>query len=255
MDLGLAGKKAIVTGGSRGIGMAIIETLLNEGASIATCARGKEALDAKLEEWRADGKTVYGEALDVNDGDAFDAWLDNAVEALGGVDIFVSNVTTLSSSQGLERWEDSFDVNLMQHVRATNKLVPHLPKGGEASIVYIASIAANMNSNMPTETEYGALKAALISYSAQMATRLGPDNIRVNSVSPGPIYHENGFWQMVEQKQPELFKRVESLSVFNRIGTAQEVANAVVFLASPAASNITGTNLRVDGATIKTVNF
>jgi 3-oxoacyl-[acyl-carrier protein] reductase len=112
-----------------------------------------------------------------------------------------------------------------------------------------------MNSNMPTETEYGALKAALISYSAQMATRLGPDNIRVNSVSPGPIYHENGFWQMVEQKQPELFKRVESLSVFNRIGTAQEVANAVVFLASPAASNITGTNLRVDGATIKTVNF
>jgi len=255
MDLGLAGKKAIVTGGSRGIGMAIIETLLDEGASIATCARGKEALDAKLEQWSGDGHTAFGEAVDVNDSDAYEAWLDSAVESLGGVDIFVSNVTTLSNTKGIERWEASFDVNLMQHVRATNKLVPHLPKGGDASIVYIASIAANMNTNMPTETEYGAMKAALVSYSAQMASRLGPDNIRVNSVSPGPIYHDNGFWQMVEQKQPDLFKRASALSVFNRLGTAQEVANAVVFLASPAASNITGTNLRIDGATIKTVNY
>lgn len=255
MDLGLSGKRVIVTGGSRGIGMAIAETLLAEGASVATCARGQEALDAKLAQWRDTGHTVYGEALDVNDGDAFEGFLKNAVETLGGIDIFISNVTTLAETEGLKRWQDAFDVNLLQHVRATDLLVPQLLKGSDPAIVYIASIASVMNSVMPSETEYGAMKAALISYSAQMATRLGPKGIRVNSVSPGPIYHENGFWQMVEQANPELYTRAKSVSVFNRLGTAQEVANATVFLASPAASNITAANLRIDGAAIKTVNY
>lgn len=254
MDLGLAGKKAIVTGGSRGIGLAIVDTLLKEGAAVATCARGKEALDSRLQQWRDEGHTVYGDALDVTDADAFESWLDGSVESLGGCDIFVSNVFTLLNKQGLERWQEAVDINLLQHIRATEKVVPHMPKGGDGAIVYIASIASIMNSN-PSETEYGATKAALISYAAQLATRLGPDNIRVNCVSPGPIYHEGGFWQMVEQKNPEMFKRAQSLSVFNRLGTAQEVANSVAFLASPAASNITAANLRIDGAIIKTVNF
>tara|TARA_R110002060_G_scaffold76669_1_gene87245 strand:- start:883 stop:1209 length:327 start_codon:yes stop_codon:yes gene_type:complete len=108
---------------------------------------------------------------------------------------------------------------------------------------------------MPTETEYGAMKAALISYASQLAHTLGKDNIRVNIVSPGPIYHQNGFWQGIEKHKPELFKRAQAVSVFNRLGTSQEVANAAVFLASPAASNITGANLRVDGGAIKSVNF
>lgn len=254
MDLGLAGKKAIVTGGSRGIGMAIVDTLLKEGAAVATCARGKEALDARLEQWQGEGYTVHGDALDVTDSAAFESWLDSSVAALGGCDIFVSNVFTLLSKKGLERWQEAVDINLLQHIRATEKVVPHMPKGGDGSIVYIASIASIMNSN-PTETEYGATKAALISYASQLATKLGPDNIRVNCVSPGPIYHEGGFWQMVEQQNPEMFKRAQSLSVFNRLGTAQEVANTVAFLASPAASNITAANLRIDGAIIKTVNF
>ncbi len=254
MDLGLAGKKAIVTGGSRGIGMAIVDTLLKEGAAVATCARGKEALSTRLEQWRGEGHNVHGEALDVTDAEAFESWLERSVEALGGCDIFVSNVFTLLSKKGLDRWQEAVDINLLQHIRATEKVVPHMPKGGDGSIVYIASIASIMNSN-PTETEYGATKAALISYASQLATKLGPDNIRVNCVSPGPIYHEGGFWQMVEQQNPDMFKRAQSLSVFNRLGTAQEVANAVAFLASPAASNITAANLRIDGAIIKTVNF
>ncbi|MCG8413868.1 MAG: SDR family oxidoreductase [Pseudomonadales bacterium] len=254
MDLGLTGKKAIVTGGSRGIGLAIVQTLLDEGATVATCARGKEALDARLDAWRSDGKTVYGEALDVTNAEAFESWLDSSVESMGGCDIFVSNVFSMLKSQGIERWQEAFEINLLQHIRATEKIVPYLPKGGDSAIVFIASIASVMNSN-PTETEYGATKAALISYASQLATKLGPDNIRVNCVSPGPIYHEGGFWQMVEKQQPELFKRAQSVSVFNRLGTAQEVANSVVFLASPAASNITAANLRIDGAIIKTVNF
>ncbi len=254
MDLGLTGKRAIITGGSRGIGMAIANTLLEEGAAIATCARGKEALDSRIEQWQADGKKAFGTALDVTDGAAFEAWLEEAASELGGCDIFISNVTTRLTSQGIDRWQEAFDVDLQQHIRATEKVLPLLTRGSDASIVYIASIASVMNSN-PLEIEYGAMKAALTSYAAQMATKLGPEGVRVNCVSPGPIYHENGFWQMVEKAQPEYFKRAQSVSVFNRLGTAQEVANAVVFLASPAASNITAANLRVDGAAIKTVNF
>lgn len=255
MDLGLAGKKAIVTGGSRGIGKAICDSLLGEGAIVSTCARGQEALDITIDGWRKDGKTAYGTALDVTDADAFNSWLADSAQQMGGVDLFVSNVTTRINSQGLDRWKETFEVDLLQHIRAVDNVLPHLQKGNNASIVFIASIASVMAANMPTETEYGTMKAALVSYGAQLANRLGSENIRVNMVSPGPIFHEGGFWEMVQQQQPELFKRAQAVSVFNRLGTSQEVANAVCFLSSPAASNITGVNLRVDGGAIKTVNF
>jgi 3-oxoacyl-[acyl-carrier protein] reductase len=255
MDMGLSNKRAIVTGGSRGIGHAIAQTLINEGASIATCARGKEALDSALSNWRSKGATAYGASVDVSNPQDFEQWFETSVEQLGGLDLFVSNVTSMNEFSGLERWKQAFEADLLQHIRATELAIPHLKRGENASIVYIASIASIMTANMPTETEYGAMKAALISYATQLANKLGRDNIRVNLLSPGPIYHENGFWQGVEKHQPELFKRAEAISVFNRLGTAQEVANAAVFLASPAASNITGVNLRVDGGAIKTVNF
>jgi len=255
MDLGLRNKRAIVTGGSRGIGFAISQTLINEGAAIATCARGEEALQSAINKWRAEGATVYGNSVDVSNSQAFEQWFHTAIADLGGLDLLVSNVTSMNTFHGLERWKQAFEADLLQHIRATELALPHLLQGKDTSIVYIASIASIMTANMPTETEYGAMKAALISYATQLANKLGKDNIRVNLVSPGPIYHENGFWQSVEKHQPELFKRAEAISVFNRLGTAQEVANAAVFLASPAASNITGVNLRVDGGAIKTVNF
>ncbi|MFT4807409.1 MAG: 3-oxoacyl-[acyl-carrier protein] reductase [Paraglaciecola sp.] len=255
MDLGLANKRVIVTGGSRGIGHAISQSIIDEGASIATCARGQESLDKALSQWHKQGATAYASAVDVSDPAAYASWFESAVEQLGGLDIFVSNVTSQNKFTGLDRWRQAFEADLLQHIRATELALPHLKKGKSPSIVYIASIASIMTANMPSETEYGAMKAALISYANQLANKLGKDNIRVNLISPGPIYHEKGFWQSVEKHNPELFKRAEALSVFNRLGTSQEVANAAVFLASPAASNITGANLRVDGGTIKTVNF
>lgn len=255
MDLGLAGKRAIVTGGSRGIGQAIVQTLLDEGAAVATCARGAESLEAALATWRDEGATVYGAAVDVTDESAFGDWFGAAVEQLGGLDIFISNVSNRIQSKGQERWRDTFNVDLLQHVLGTDLALPHLREGKDGSIVYIASIAAMMNTNMPTETEYGAMKAALISYGTQLATRVGREGIRVNLVSPGPIHHENGFWEMIQQRDPKLYKMAEAVSVFKRLGTPQEVANATVFLASPAASNITAANLRVDGGALKTVNF
>ena len=255
MDLGLAGKRAIVTGGSRGIGKAIVETLIGDGVAVATCARGEEALQANIDRWQAAGATAYGEAVDVTDEAAFNSWFEKAVEQLGGLDIFISNVTTRVHSKGVKRWRETFNVDLLQHINGTELALPHLKNSDAGAIVYVASIASVMTANMPTETEYGTMKAALISYGTQLANRVGRDGIRVNLVSPGPIYHEGGFWQMVEQKNPDLFKMAEKISVFRRLGTAQEVANSVVFLASPAASNITAANLRVDGGAIKTVNF
>lgn len=255
MDLNLAGKKAIVTGGSRGIGKAILESLTKEGASVATCARGSAALQQTLEELKSNGATVYGDAVDVSDVTAFSEWFNQSTEKLGGLDIFVSNVSSLIDSTDLQRWKDMFENDLLQHIRATEMALPELLKGKDASIVYVASIASIMTANMPSEVEYGAMKAALISYASQLANQLGKDKIRVNLVSPGPIQHKNGFWEMVEQKNPELHKRAAEFSVFNRLGKAEEVANAVTFLASPAASFITGANLRIDGGAIKSVNF
>lgn len=255
MDLGLAGKRAIVTGGSRGIGQAIVETLIGEGVAVATCARGAEALQTNLNKWQAAGATAYGEAVDVTDEAAFSSWFERSVEKLGGLDIFISNVTTRIRTKGVERWKDTFNVDLLQHITASELALPHLKNSEAGAIVYVASIASVMTANMPTETEYGTMKAALVSYGTQLANRVGRDGIRVNLVSPGPIYHEGGFWEMVEQKNPDLFKMAEAVSVFKRLGTAQEVANSVIFLASPAASNITAANLRVDGGAIKTVNY
>ena len=144
---------------------------------------------------------------------------------------------------------------MLQHIRLTELALPYLKKGEQPAIVYVASIASVMTANMPTEVEYGTMKAALVSYATQLANQMGQHNVRVNLVSPGPIHHQEGFWEMVKQKQPDLYAKACAVSVFNRMGTTTEVANAVTFLSSPAASNITAANLRVDGGAIKTVNF
>lgn len=255
MKLGLEGQRAIVTGGSRGIGKAVIDNFVEEKMKVATCARGAQALSDVVTEWEKSGNTVFNKAIDVSNEVAYKNWFEASVEHLGGLDVFVSNVSCFTDGEGIQKWKDRFEVDLLQHIRATELALPYLKKGNNPSIVYVSSIASIMNSNMPTEVEYGTMKAALISYAAQLATQVGQYGIRVNVVSPGPIIHANGYWESVKKDNPENYKRVESLSVFNRLGTSEEVANAITFLSSSAASNITATNLRVDGGTIKTVNF
>lgn len=255
MNLNLNGKRAIVTGGSRGIGKSVIDNFVAENMQVATCARGLKSLERSLATWNEHGQCVIGQSVDVTDEQAYADWFAQSVEQLGGLDILVSNVTTRVEAQGIERWKETFEVDLLQHIRATQLALPHLKKGEQPAIVYVASIASIMTSNMSTEVEYGTMKAALVSYATQLANQLGQFNIRVNLVSPGPIHHQEGFWEMVRQKQPDLYQRACAISVFNRLGTTSEVANAITFLSSPTASNITAANLRVDGGAIKTVNF
>ena len=255
MDLNLAGKRVIVTGGSKGIGKRILDRFAQEGATIATCARGEKALEDALHEWRQSGTKAYGEPLDVTDCEKYSSWLNNAVDFLGGLDIFVSNVSTRISASGEQRWRDAFEVDFMQHVTAAEQAIPHLQKGDSPAFVFVSSIASVMANIMPVEHEYGAMKAALNVYASQLAHRLGGDGIRSNFVTPGPIHFAGGFWDQVQQGNPVLFERAARIPALQRHGTPDEVASAVVFLASPLASYITGANLRIDGGALKHSHF
>jgi NAD(P)-dependent dehydrogenase (short-subunit alcohol dehydrogenase family) len=255
MELGLEGKKAIVTGGSRGIGRAIAAALAREGASIATCARGQAGLDEAVASFRALGGEAFGDSVDVRDPDALPNWIGTAIDRLGGLDILVSNISTRVDPRAPDWWRETFEVDLHQHVRAFDAALPMLKASEAPSVIFVSSIASVLTQLPPNEIAYGAMKAALTSFAGQMATVHGPSGVRVNLVAPGPIFFEGGVWDSIRQNQPELFKRASSLPTLGRMGTPEDVANAVAFLASPAAAYITGVNLRIDGGVIRTANF
>ena len=246
------GKRALVTGGSRGIGYEICKVLVDGGARVATCARGEETLDAALS---ALGPNASGRAFDVRDESAFARWIESSATAMGGMDIVVSNVSTRVDPASATWWLESFDADLMQHVRLKQYAVPHLAQGCDPVMVFVASIASIMTTLPSYEEAYGAMKAGLVNLVGQWAAMLGPKGIRVNAVSPGPIDFEGGWWDMIRTKSPESYARAGKMSALGRFGRPEEVAAAVAFLASPAASFIAGANLRIDGGLVKTTNF
>jgi NAD(P)-dependent dehydrogenase (short-subunit alcohol dehydrogenase family) len=255
MDLGLKGKRAIVTGASRGIGRAIAVALAREGASVAICARGQAGLDEAVASLGASGAQAFGDGVDAREPDALSSWVGSAAERLGGLDILISNISTRVDPRGPNWWQETFEVDFHQHVRAFDAALPALKAGEAPAAIFVSSIASVLTQLPPNEIAYGAMKAALTSFGCQMATVHGPSGVRVNLVAPGPIFFEGGVWDMIRQKQPDLYERASRLSALGRMGTPEEVANAVAFLASPAASYITGVNLRIDGGVIRTANF
>lgn len=255
MDLGLSGKRVIVTGGTRGIGRAIVEAFAADGASVATCARGADGCAALETAMRERGASVSAQALDVRDAEAFGGWFAAAAERLGGLDIVVSNVSTRIATVGEAMWRDTFEVDLLQHVRVAELALPRLKGGEAASLLFISSIASVLTQLPPGEEAYGTMKAALVNYAGQLAARQGAAGVRVNLLSPGPILFEGGVWDQIRTASPPLFASAARLAALGRHGTPEEVAKAAVFLASPAAAFITGANLRVDGGAVKTANF
>ena len=253
MDLGLKGLKAIVTGGTKGIGQAIAQTLAAEGAHVAICARNADEVAASVAELQARGVTAFGRAVDVADGPALAAWVNDAAAALGGIDIVVANVSALAIAADEAAWQRGFEVDMMGTVRLVTAAMPHLEKSGKAAIVTIFSVSGREIDF--ASGPYGAFKAAIIHYTQGLAYHLAGKGIRANSVSPGNTYFPGGVWTQIEQGNPDFFKMALGMNPTGRMGTPQEMANAVAFLASPAASFITGTNLLVDGALTKGVQF
>ena len=255
MDLELAGKRALVSGGSRGIGRAVALRLAQEGCHVAICARGGDKLRETVAALKACGVEAGGSSVDARDGGALRQWVDDSADQLGSVDIIVPNVSALVDSQGPDEdsWRAGFEIDILATVRMVDAAMPFLESSDGAAIVAISSAAAV--ESFGGVRPYNSVKAAVINYISNLANTLAAKGIRANTVSPGTIYFEGGVWHDRERDVPEIFKMALGRNPMGRMGTPEEVANAVAFLASPAASFITGTNLVVDGGITQRVQY
>ena len=253
MDLGLKGKRAIITGASRGIGRAIAEALAKEGVTVAICARDGDAVQEAVAAINADGGKAIGEACNVKDADEYKAWLEKAVEDLGGCDIFVPNVSGGGGMDSEKNWWRNFEIDVLHTVRGCETLLPALKDSGDGSVVLIGSTNAVDYFGGPMA--YNAMKAALINYGSQLSQFVRAEGVRVNTVSPGPIYFEGGAWEMIKGTMPKFYESTVRKIPAGRMGTPEEVATVVTFLASPAASLVTGTNLVADNGYTKRVQL
>jgi NAD(P)-dependent dehydrogenase (short-subunit alcohol dehydrogenase family) len=245
MDLQLDGTRVLVTGGTRGIGRAIVEGFLDEGAVVGFCARNPDEVSATQNALTGRGK-VTGSVVDVGDADALARWVDQSAGSFGGLDVVVANVSALAIPDTEENWQASLNVDVMHTVRLVRAALPHLERSGAGSVIAISSVSGRESDF--ASGPYGTAKTAIIGYVHGLALQLAPQGIRANTVSPGNTYFEGGVWASIETGNPELYATAVGLNPTGHMGRPEEVAAAVVFLASPRAARISGTNLVVDGA-------
>ncbi len=213
---------------------------------VAICARKENEVGEAAAALQAKGVKSFGRALDVANGPALSAWIAASAGMLGGIDALVCNVSALAVGDNAESWEKSFRIDMMHTVNAVAAAVPFLEKSACASIVLISSVSG-FEVDFAAGS-YGAIKAALIHYAKGLSRQLVGKGIRVNCVSPGNTYFDGGIWQNIEKNMPDLFASTLKVNPTGKFGTPDEVARGVVFISSPAASRISGTNLVIDGA-------
>lgn len=248
MDLGLRNKKVLISGGSKGIGLAIAQKFIDEGAFVSICARNQQGIDKALQQL---GDKAIGKVVDVSNADEVEQWIKESHQTMGSLDSVVANVSALASGHDLETWKRAVNTDLFGTVTMVNNVLPYLTKQKSGSIVIISSIAA-VEVDVFAEP-YGALKAALNHYGKSIALRVAEHHVRVNLVSPGTIYFKGGIWDQIERENPEIYQTALKNNPLGRMGTPEDIASSVVFLASDQASFITGTNLVVDGGMTKCV--
>jgi 3-oxoacyl-[acyl-carrier protein] reductase len=245
MDLQLNGTRVLVTGGSRGIGRAIVGAFLDEGATVGFCARDPEEV-ANTQQALQERGNVVGSAVDVGDAETLAAWVEASADAFGGLDVVVANVSALAIPDTEENWQASLNVDLMHTVRLVRAAMPYLERSEAPSIIAISSVSGRESDF--ASGPYGTAKTAIVGYINGLALQLAGKGIRANTVSPGNTYFEGGVWAGIESGNPDLFTMAVRLNPTGHMGTPEEIAGPVVFLASPVARRVSGTNLVVDGA-------
>jgi 3-oxoacyl-[acyl-carrier protein] reductase len=256
MDLQLKGKTAVVTGASRGIGKAIAECFADEGANVAICARDAGQVAAEVAALQGRGVKAWGQAVDIADGHALQAFVRQAAQELGSLDVLVSNASALVQGNAVADWQKMFEIDMLGAVRTFDAAKPLLEaaaaKTGDAAFIMISSVSA---ATADVGSSYGAIKASLIHYAHGLARENAARKIRANVVSPGTVLFEGGVWGNVKANAPGFFEQMIKRNPTGRMATPEEIAAATVFLASPRSGFTTGVNLIVDGAITNRVNF
>lgn len=243
MSIQLKGKKALVSGASRGIGRAIAQALAQAGADVAICARQPLGVEQARTELSALGTRISASVCDLQNPKAVAEWIERAKNDLGGIDILVNNASAFGRADTEADWAACIQVDLMAGVRASQHAIAHMGSGG--AILHITSIAGLKAS--PRSVPYGAIKAAMMEYTKTQAVTLAPKGIRVNSIAPGSVFFEGGVWDEARLHNPKLYEATLARIPWGRYGRPDEIAQAALFLVSDLASWITGQTLAVDG--------